>query len=347
MLHKPLIVIKVGTNTIADKSGNLVPAILEEIVRQIVELHKTHRIVLVSSGAVGCGKNFISKYQKKVSQQKAAAAIGNPLLMHNYQYYFSKLSNLLVAQALIEKQHFSNRTSFLQLWETFEALWKEGVIPIANENDVVCDYEIRFTDNDELATKIACGFSASQLLLGSSVEGLLDEEGHLIPLVEDFNDDIFRCITKKTSQGGRGGMCSKIECAQKSCEMGCEVVIFDGRQKGNILAAHDKKTGTYCKAKACNLSAHKRWISMGGEVCGKVTVDEGAAKALQSHKSLLLVGVKSVEGEFGKGDLLGIYDETGNSVIALGRANLESKALNKIADKKGIELVQTDELVLL
>ena len=347
MLHKPLIVIKIGTNTITDKSGNLVPETMEEIVRQIVELHKDHRIVLVSSGAVGCGKNFISKYQKKIAQQKAAAAIGNPLLMHNYQYYFSKLSDILVAQALIEKQHFSNRTSFLQLWETFEALWKEGVIPIANENDVVCDYEIRFTDNDELATKIACGFSAKQLLLATAVEGVLDKDGQVISEIEIFDKKISECLTKDTSSHGRGGMCSKIECAQKACDMGCEVVIFDGRKEGNILEAHKKSIGTCCKAKSCNLSAHKRWISMGGEVAGKIMIDAGAEKAIQDHKSLLLVGVTSIEGIFKKGDLLGIYDETGNNVVALGRAHLESEALEKIVDEKGVELVQTDELVLL
>ena len=347
MLHSPLIVIKIGTNAITDKAGNLHPERLEEMVRQIVVLHQDHRIVLVSSGAVGCGKNFISKYAKKIAQQKAAAAIGNPLLMHHYQYEFSKQSDILVAQTLIEKHHFSNRTSFLQIWETFETLWKEGVIPIANENDVVCDHEIRFTDNDELATMIACGFSARQLLLGTAVEGVLDKEGNVIAEIEEFDQKLSDCLMKTTSSHGRGGMCAKLECAQKATEMGCEVVIFDGREKGALLAAHQYQTGTYCKAKSCTLSAHKRWISMGGEICGKIVIDVGALKAIRNKKSLLLVGVQSVGGAFEKGDLLGIYDETGNNLVALGRAHFGTDDLEKIVDRKAQELVQTDELVVL
>lgn len=347
MLHKPLIVIKIGTAAITDKSGNLNQETLEEITRQVIELHKKHRIVMVSSGAVGCGKKFISKYQKKTAQQKAAAAIGNPLLMHHYQYYFSKHSDILVAQALIEKQHFSNRISFLQIWETFEALWKEGIIPIANENDVVCDYEIRFTDNDELATMIACGFFAQQLLLGTAVEGVIDKEGIVIPEIETFDRTILDCINKSTSSHGRGGMCTKIECAQKAREMGCEVVIFDSRRPGSILDANVHKTGTLCRAHTCTLSAHKRWISMGGEVCGKAIIDAGAVKAIQDNKSLLLVGVKSIEGEFEKGDLLGIYDESESNLVALGRAQKSAKELETLSETKAKELVQTDELVVL
>ena len=346
MLNKPLIVIKVGTQAITDRSGDLNIKILDDLVRQIVKLNEENRIVLVSSGAVGCGKNLLPHYNGKIPHKKAAAAIGNPLLMRHYQYYFSKHSDILVAQALCEKQHFTDRTSFLQIWETFQSLWKEGVIPIVNENDVVCDYEIRFSDNDELATVIACGFSAQQLLLGTGVEGVLDGKGEVIPKIEDFTDEIFGFVNKNTSTHGRGGMHTKIQCARKACGSGCEVVIFDGGKKGNVLLAHKHKTGTVCVSKSCSLGAHRKWISMGGKVSGKVTIDAGAQKAISNRKSLLFVGVKTVEGTFGKGDLLGVYDESGNNLVALGRSKFGSEELEAITEKRDKELIRTDELVL-
>ncbi len=346
MLHKPLIVVKVGTAAITNKSGNIETDILEELVRQITELQKNYRIVLVSSGAVGCGKNALPHYSKKICEQKAAAAIGNPLLMRQYQRIFDKYGNTTVAQALCEKHHFTNRTSFLQLWETFQSLWKIGAIPIANENDVVCDYEIRFSDNDELATMIACGFNAHQLLLGTAIEGVLNGKGKVITEINDFQNTSLEAITNEISKQGRGGMNTKIQCAKKSCDMGCETIIFDVRKKENLLLAHQHKSGTYCRAKSCSLSAHKRWIGMSGKITGKAVIDEGAEKALNNHKSLLLVGVKTVSGEFKKGDLLGVYDSTGNRLVATGRANISKEDIKKITSFKDQELIKTDALVL-
>ncbi len=346
MLHKPLIVIKLGTFAITDAKGFLQTHILEEIVQQIIELHKNFRIVLVSSGAVGCGKSYIPHYAKKTSQQKAAAAIGNPLLMHHYQMLFSAHSNIPVAQTLCEKHHFANRESFLQLSETFQMLWSAGAIPIANENDVVCDYEIRFSDNDELASMIACGFSAAQLLLGSTVEGLLDKNGNVVSEIDDFSEEVLSHITNEKSDLGRGGMHSKLQCAQKAAEMGCEVILFDAKKDGNLLRAHKHETGTVCKPKCCNLNAHRRWISMGGNISGKVIVDEGAAKAVKMRKSLLLVGVKETIGEFKKGDLLEVFCEGHETPLAIGRAHIGQEDIKLLPSKEGQELIHTDELVL-
>ena len=345
MLKKPLLVIKVGTLAITDKSGNIQVNILEEIVRQIIELHKTHRIVLVSSGAVGCGKGLIPKYSGKEPEQKAAAAIGNPVLMHYYQNLFSEFSDIPVAQALCERRHLSDRGSFVRLWETFQALWKIGAVVVVNENDVVSDCEVQFSDNDELATMIGVGFGAKQVLFGTSVDGIFDVEGKVIHEIKTFLEPGLEGVSKETSGGGRGGMVSKIACARKASEGGCDVVIFDVRVDGNLLRAHEHEIGTRCFAKECRLDAHQRWISLRGEVGGEVVIDEGAVKAVRDRKSLLLVGVKKFEGDFKKGDLVEVFDEDGK-LVGVGRSRVEAGQIEDLRGERGVELVRTGDLVL-
>ena len=182
-MSKPIIVIKFGTASITHKTGELNEEILQEIARQISILHADYQVVMVSSGAVGAGRGFIQNYKGTLSERKAAAAIGNPLLLAKYTQYFSKYG-IVVAQSLCERQHFANRNQFLQLKETYQELWKNGVIPIANENDVVSNLELKFSDNDELATLIATGFGAETLLLCTSVGGLLDADKKIIPFID-------------------------------------------------------------------------------------------------------------------------------------------------------------------
>ena len=132
-------------------------------------------------------------------QRKAAAAIGNPILIQLYRNYFQK-QGLIVAQALCERGHFSNRNQFLQLKETFTTFWQNNVIPIVNENDVVNSQELKFSDNDELATLIAIGFDAESLLLCTSVGGLLDGSGNIIEEVENIKGETLSLVKKEKQQ---------------------------------------------------------------------------------------------------------------------------------------------------
>ena len=159
MSAKSVIVIKFGTASITTASGGINEKIIAEIARQVAELQPYYSIVLVSSGAVGAGKEFLKNFKGSLIERKAAAAIGNPLLLAVYGKYFQKYG-ISIAQSLCERHHFANRNQFLQLKETYNELWKNGIIPIANENDVVSNLELKFSDNDELATLIATGFGA-------------------------------------------------------------------------------------------------------------------------------------------------------------------------------------------
>ncbi len=126
------------------------------LAKEIAGLSTSYHIVLVSSGAVGSGKIFIKNYKGSLIERKAAAAIGNPILIQLYHKYFSKYG-ITVAQALCERHHFSNRAQFLQLKETFFEFWNNNILPVVNENDLVSNVELKFSDNDELATLLAAG----------------------------------------------------------------------------------------------------------------------------------------------------------------------------------------------
>ena len=124
MASKSVIVIKFGTASITTKSGGINESIIAEIARQVAELQPFYSIVLVSSGAVGAGKEFLKNFKGSLIERKAAAAIGNPLLLAVYGKYFTKYG-ISIAQSLCERQHFANRNQFLQLKETYQELWKK------------------------------------------------------------------------------------------------------------------------------------------------------------------------------------------------------------------------------
>lgn len=141
-MKKPILVIKFGTASITNQNGDLTDKVIAEIARQVSTIHNQYRIVLVSSGAVAAGKSYINNYKQRLSERKAAAAIGNTLLLNKYSDYFRPYG-ISIAQSLCERNHFSNRNQFLQLKKTYEKLWDNEIIPIANENDVVSNSTLR------------------------------------------------------------------------------------------------------------------------------------------------------------------------------------------------------------
>jgi glutamate 5-kinase len=237
-LNKPILVIKFGTASITTRNADLDEAVMAEIARQVAALHATYNVVLVSSGAVAAGKKMLRKYRGSIIERKAAASIGNPVLLTKYAGFFSRYG-ISIAQSLCERQHFSNRDQFLQLKKTFEELWSNGIIPIANENDVVSNLELKFSDNDELATLIAIGFGATMLLFSTSVAGVLDKEGKLITTLNLMEKESLLLAHKEKSELGLGGMVSKLTFARLAVSMGIRVVIFGIRQQDGILRALD------------------------------------------------------------------------------------------------------------
>jgi glutamate 5-kinase len=344
-LEKKLIVLKFGTASITKATGEPDGDILADIARQVAVLHENFNIVIVSSGAVGAGKRFIKNYDARISQKKAAAAIGNPLLLKMYDKVFAKYG-INVAQSLLERQHFSNRAQFLQLKETYDELWENNIIPIANENDVVSNRELKFSDNDELATLIASGFGADRLLLCTASGGLLDQENNLIKEVKTVDADIMSLVKNSKSALGSGGMASKLTFTRLANKMGIQVIIFGLKVKDGILKSMTNEAGTTFLPLEKNINAKNKWMASAGVSVAKLVVDDGAAKAVLVRKSLLAVGVLSIEGDFQKGELIEIYD-TGNNILAIGKSRISLVELQALSAKEKVIIVHADDIVIL
>lgn len=344
-MTKPILVIKFGSASITHENGELDETIIASIARQVAEIQHLYNIVLVSSGAVAAGKKYLKDYSGTISERKAAAAIGNPLLLSKYARYFAPY-NIAIAQSLCERRHFSNRPQFLQLKKTYEELWASNVIPVANENDVVSDLELKFSDNDELATLIAVGFGASLLLFSTSVGGLLDKSGKVVPEIKEINESILSLADTKKSSVGLGGMVSKLTFARLATRMGISVVIFGIHTNDGILNAIRGNTGTVCHPQPCSMPARKKWLASGSLVTGRVLVDAGALTALQKRRSLLAVGVLTVLESFEAGEVFEIVDEESN-VIAVGRAKVTSDQLSEDNKQHDLEVAHADDIVLL
>jgi glutamate 5-kinase len=344
-LEKSLLVLKFGTASITKASGEPDALILADIARQLAVLHEKYRIVIVSSGAVGAGKRFIRNFEGNISQKKAAAAIGNPLLLKMYAEVFEKYK-INVAQSLLERQHFSNRTQFLQLKETYEELWANDIIPIANENDVVSNRELKFSDNDELATLIASGFGAARLCLCTASGGLLNAENELIKEVKDIDEHVMSLVKKSKTALGSGGMASKLTFTRLATKMGIQVNIFGLKTKDGILKSLANESGTTFLPMETSINAKNKWMVSAGVSVARLFVDAGAAKAVLARKSLLAVGITNIDGDFQKGELLEVYDNE-NNILAIGKSRIALTDFQTLATKENIIIVHADDIVIL
>ena len=341
-MSKSILVIKFGSSSITHANGEVNEQTLEKIAAQVATLQPNYHIVLVSSGAVAAGKSVIKNYKGTLSERKAAAAVGNPLLIAKYNHYFQKYG-IAIAQSLCERHHFSQREQFLQLKETYQELWKNGVIPIANENDVVSNVELKFSDNDELATLIATGFGAEKLLISTSVGGLLDANGEIIRHVQKIDSDILSVVSSDTSSTGLGGMISKLTFTRLASRLGIKVVIFGLEQGRGIIDALEEKIGTVFEAQEASLTARQKWLATGSLIAGKAVLDKGAVKAIGQRKSLLSVGVVEYLGDFDKGEVIELLDISRNPV-AIARTKCSKSELQQT--NSSIEVAHADDIVI-
>jgi len=345
ILKKPILIIKFGTASITNTNGELDELVISEIAKQVASIHSQYHIVLVSSGAVAAGKSYIQNYKQKLSEKKAAAAIGNTLLLNKYSHYFTPYG-ISIAQSLCERNHFSNRNQFLQLKKTYEKLWENNIIPIANENDVVSNLELKFSDNDELATLIAVGFNASLLLFSTSVPGVLDNNGEVIKYLDTSDRNVLQLAKKEKSASGLGGMTSKLTYTRLANQMGIKTVIFGIRTENGILKAIKEETGTICMPQTCSISSKNRWLASGSLIKGKVKIDSGASQALNKRYSLLAVGIQLVIGDFEYGEVIEVLDEN-NLAIAVARTKISSRELNKSLKTQNLEVANANDIVLI
>ncbi len=344
-MNKPILILKIGTASITTLDGNLDQIAMVEIARQISQIHSKYNVVIVSSGAVGTGRNQLKNYQGSIIERKAAAAIGNPLLLNKYTQFFAPYG-IFIAQSLCERTHFSNSSKFSQLKQTFHELWKNDIIPIANENDVVSNLELKFSDNDELATLLAVGFGAEVLLIGTSVDGLYNKSKNVISEVANIDEDIMGLAHESKSLLGLGGMISKLTFARLATKLGVKTIIFNNRIDDGILKAMKHQTGTVCLPHKSTTKKQQEWLASGNIVTGKLEISSAASDGIKNGKFLSIGGVTKVLENFEKGEVFEILNGE-KRPIAVARAQISSKEIVGKINDLSFEIATAEEIVLL
>lgn len=345
-----MIVIKIGSAVLADSAGLNLP-VLNSLARQIIAVRAQlpgRRIVVVSSGAVAAGKSAMETepgFQPDQTAKQALAAIGQARLMHAWS---EAIHPVLAAQALLTRADFKSRERFQHAADTFEQMLAWQVLPIVNENDTVAVHELKFGDNDTLASLLVNLLHADLFINLTSAPGVfadnpqLHPDAKILPVIENIAGlDIAAMCGEKTASGS-GGMHSKLLAARRVAQLGVPTLILPGRKPDVLLAAFGlkteaEKTGTFITAGEARIPRRKFWLAYQSEPEGSVEIDSGAADALQNRgASLLPGGIRAVTGEFAKGALVRILSE--GQVLGLGFTNYDSAQLKRIQGLKRHEI---------
>jgi glutamate 5-kinase len=330
------IVLKVGSNLLVKKSGELDRRYIAELAREIANLKSLeNEVVLVSSGAKAAGFGYISgrSAEHDLYLKQALCAAGQVQLMKLYETVFD-LYGEKVAQILVNRDDFGHRKRFLNLRNTLIGLLEMGVIPIVNENDTTSTEEIMFGDNDILAAMFAMGWKADYLILMSTVDGIYNEEGKVMRVF----DSAIKIKSMSGSSWGTGGIGTKIRAARGASASGIKCCICNGRELSNIgKFIHGIETGTVFEPIDSSPGARKIWIGFLSTPGGSLIINRGAITALKRGKSLLAVGVERVEGEFSQGEVVRILSFEGEE-IARGISNFSSFEVDRIKGTRSDKL---------
>jgi glutamate 5-kinase len=360
------IVIKIGSALLIDKKkGALKNKWLESLALDISDLIKLKKeVVVVSSGSIALGRKQLELNSNlTLDEKQAAAATGQISLAHAWKEVMQE-HGLNVAQILLAPDDTETRRKHLNARATLTKLLELGVIPVINENDTVSTEEIKFGDNDRLAARVAQMCSADLLVLLSDIDGLYSSDPNknknstLIGEITEISREIEAMAGPAHSKISSGGMITKIEAAKISMNAGCHMIICDGRLNNPLLKLQDSHTVfSWFKAKDNPLNLRKQWISGALQVKGKITIDDGATKAIKKGYSILPAGILSTEGDYEKGDLIKIVDQSktfigtglthfNNSEVELIKGS-KSENIETILGYRGKdEVVHRDDLVL-
>ncbi len=340
------IVIKLGTNVLRNDDGEASLPRLYSYIEDISKLIKFGKeIILVTSGAVGLGRKKLGvEKSDDIVLKQACAAIGQSKLMSIYENGFDTYG-IKIAQVLLIEDDFAQRRRYLSLRNTLNKLLELGVVPVINQNDTVStleletlykDAKVSFSDNDKLSALVASELDADLLLILSDINGLYDcnpktnANAKIVEQVNDVTDDIMK-MASGVSDGGRGGMRTKLEAARLVTRSGGKVLITNGKIPHVIKDTFEGNfIGTMFFPANESLSGKKRWIGYATNIIGKIVINNGAKKAiLEKGSSLLPIGVMDVINEFKRGEVISILDEN-KEEIARGITNYSSDECKRI-----------------
>jgi glutamate 5-kinase len=341
------IVIKVGSRVLVDGRGCPDQVRIQQLADEMAELHRQNfEIILVTSGAIAAGVQALGWPKRPVSlpELQMAAAVGQNVLMNIYAVGFRQ-HNITLGQILLTHDDLNHRERHLNARNTMLAMLRNRIIPVVNENDVVAVDEIRFGDNDVLASMVSTLVHGELLILLTTSDGFYRTENGLmkerISILENITEETLAMAQGKGSAWSSGGMASKLKAARHAARSGTPVVIANGLENGiitQILQGADTGTLILPDGTRNRLRARKKWIAFFHRPGGAVIVDDGAIEAI-THRgnSLLPVGIRDTEGSFAIGTLVNIKS-TGGITIARGLTAYSRDDIQRIKGRRSADL---------
>jgi len=354
------VVIKIGSRILTGADGDLNRDWMYALAAEVATLRsKGCEVIIVSSGAVAAGRNLlgINERPRTIPQKQAAAAVGQPRLMREYEAAFSS-SGCRVAQILLTREDLAARQRFINARTTLETLLEFGIVPIINENDTVAVEEIKFGDNDNLSALVTNLVDAGLLVIMTDLDGLYDADPRknpaatLIPLVKTITKELERVAGESGTTVGTGGMATKLAAAKKAGRSGVATLIVNGTDPKIISRIFNcEECGTLVLPAASSLTRRKHCIAFTLRPQGRVYVDAGAGRVLrQEGRSLLASGVVKIEGNFERGACIRVCDQDGTE-FASGIVDYSSSEAERIMGHKSLEIEEilgyrySDELI--
>jgi len=359
------VIVKLGSMVLAASGGGVDQDFLNRLSDEMAAMDSERDFIIVSSGAILMGMQAMGYQEapRTMKVKQALAAVGQSRLVQAYAAAFARHGKQ-VGQVLLTSEGLEDRRRFVLSQNTLETLLKMSAVPVINENDTVAVEEIRYGDNDFLASMVVNLAGADLLVVLTNTEGLFDRdprlgEGKLVEVVEEVDRHIVS-MAGGPGAAGSGGMSSKVIAAKRTAHMGVPTVIADGRMEGVLTRVlNGDPVGTLFLPSAEKLASRKHWIAYSsGRPRGTLVIDDGAAKALQRRKkSLLPAGVREVLGDFEPGSLVRCMDTSGREIargvtcfssdqirMIMGRHSEEIETV--LGSCPGEEVIHRDDLVL-
>ena len=362
--HKS-IVIKIGSALLVDRDHGLRADWLASVAADIAALCQAGKQVLVvTSGAIALGRTTLRlpRGALKLEESQAAAACGQISLARAWEQALGAHA-IKAGQILLTLSDTEERRRYLNARATLSTLLRLGAVPVINENDTIATSEIRYGDNDRLAARVATMIGADLLILLSDIDGLytapphLDPNAEFVPHVAAITPQIEAMAGSAGTELSRGGMVTKIAAGRIATAAGTAMVIASGKRLHPVAALAAGERATWFAANGNPVTARKKWISGQLGVAGSIIVDAGAISALANGKSLLPAGVRAVQGDFSRGDVVIVRGpdglEIGRGMIAYDSGDAARIAGHRsagIAEILGYagrsEMIHRDDLVM-
>ncbi len=341
------VVLKVGSRLLVDEKLEPSQVRINALVAEISQLRKNGiEVILVSSGAISAGMSLLGwkKRPKELPELQAAAATGQSKLMSMYGEACRPFG-FHCGQLLLTADDVKNRKRHLNFSNCLNALLRNNILPVINENDSVSVEEICFGENDNLAALVGIISKAELTVLLTSVNGMYEKRedgsfGDRLSVVKEFSPQLRKMASGTDgNQLSTGGMETKLRAAESVTQVGESLWIVDGRNFSVISQLFKgEDIGTLFPGSEEKMRSPKRWMAFFPEISGQLIIDKGAVKALITKGSSLLPGgLKVVNGEFSKGDIVEIRDEM-DKLIAKGAVNYSAAELARIKGKKTADI---------